>query len=181
MTQTDVHGRGIGEQTGTPASERLSFGERAADGVASFGGSWPFIGLFLLVMAVWMGLNSFLLIRHPFDPYPYILLNLVLSCLAAIQAPIIMMRLATSEQRSAPLLADTIAARRSLPACLPRKILALLPHYQSVSRPRSPLHSRNELPAVRLLLLQLLDHLLGAVAWECAVIERAPSSHRVLT
>jgi uncharacterized membrane protein/uncharacterized membrane protein YeaQ/YmgE (transglycosylase-associated protein family) len=66
-----------------------TFGERVADRVAAFGGSWPFIGIFLLIMAIWMLIN----VRNPrpFDPYPFILLNLVLSCLAALQAPVIMM------------------------------------------------------------------------------------------
>lgn len=68
-------------------------GQRAADRVASFGGSWPFILLFVVFMLVWVGLNSFVLVRRNdvFDPYPYILLNLFLSMLAAIQAPIILM------------------------------------------------------------------------------------------
>jgi uncharacterized membrane protein len=72
------------------AEEALTFGQRVADRVAKFGGSWPFIGLFSLVMFVWMGINAWILHR-PFDPYPYILLNLALSTIAAIQAPIIMM------------------------------------------------------------------------------------------
>jgi uncharacterized membrane protein len=68
-------------------------GQRAADAVASFGGSWTFVGLFAAVMLFWVGLNAYLLMRHgkTFDPYPYILLNLFLSMLAAIQAPIILM------------------------------------------------------------------------------------------
>ena len=68
-------------------------GQRAADAVASFGGSWTFVGLFATVMLFWVGLNAYLLMRHgkTFDPYPYILLNLFLSMLAAIQAPIILM------------------------------------------------------------------------------------------
>jgi uncharacterized membrane protein len=68
-------------------------GGRAADAVARFGGSWVFILLFALVMVTWVGLNSWVVVRHvhPFDPYPYILLNLFLSMLAAIQAPIILM------------------------------------------------------------------------------------------
>jgi uncharacterized membrane protein len=70
--------------------EGLSFGQRVADKVASFGGSWPFIGLFFLFLLAWMGVNTILLL-HPYDPYPYILLNLMLSCLAAIQAPVILM------------------------------------------------------------------------------------------
>ena len=69
--------------------EGMTFGERVADQVAQFGGSWTFIGLFLLMMVLWMIVNGQL--RKPFDPYPFILLNLVLSCLAALQAPVIMM------------------------------------------------------------------------------------------
>jgi uncharacterized membrane protein len=71
--------------------EMITLGERVADRVASFGGSWTFIGIFGLVLVVWMAVNAWLLAQHPFDPYPFILLNLVLSCLAAIQAPVIMM------------------------------------------------------------------------------------------
>lgn len=68
-----------------------SFGERAADAVASFGGSWSFILLFCAVLLLWMSVNISGLFAEPFDPYPFILLNLVLSCVAALQAPIIMM------------------------------------------------------------------------------------------
>ena len=67
----------------------LSVGDRIADRVASFGGSWTFIGIAVAAISVWMGIN--IVSRQPFDPYPYILLNLVLSCLAALQAPVIMM------------------------------------------------------------------------------------------
>ncbi len=67
----------------------LSLGDRLADRVAAFGGSWSFIGLAVAAISVWMLINAVL--GRPFDPYPYILLNLVLSCLAALQAPIIMM------------------------------------------------------------------------------------------
>jgi uncharacterized membrane protein len=67
----------------------LTLGQRVADRVASFGGSWTFIVLFLAAMNVWMLAN--VRSAQPFDPYPFILLNLVLSCLAALQAPIIMM------------------------------------------------------------------------------------------
>jgi uncharacterized membrane protein len=69
----------------------LTLGQHLADKVASFGGSWSFLMLFGLFMAVWIGGNSFALVSRPFDPYPYILLNLILSCIAAIQAPVIMM------------------------------------------------------------------------------------------
>jgi len=69
--------------------ENLTFGQRVADRVASFGGSWPFIWLFGVVMVLWMGINIARFTN--FDPYPFILLNLVLSTLAALQAPVIMM------------------------------------------------------------------------------------------
>jgi uncharacterized membrane protein len=74
-------------------SERLTFGQKMADKVASFGGSWLFISIFMGVMIIWIILNSYILIKlnSSFDPYPYILLNLILSMLAAIQAPIILM------------------------------------------------------------------------------------------
>jgi len=72
-------------------TKALTFGERLADGIAAFGGSWRFIIIFAVVLAVWIALNSYVLLTRPFDPYPFILLNLILSCLAAIQAPVIMM------------------------------------------------------------------------------------------
>lgn len=73
--------------------EQMTFGQRLADRVAAFGGSWTFISIFGVVLAVWIFLNSFILVKlnASFDPYPYILLNLFLSMLAAIQAPIILM------------------------------------------------------------------------------------------
>ena len=69
----------------------VTLGEKMADKLASFGGSWTFLIIFASILFVWIVLNSFLLLKRPFDPYPFILLNLVLSCLAAIQAPVIMM------------------------------------------------------------------------------------------
>ena len=68
-----------------------TFGERLADKVATFGGSWVFISIFGAVLLSWIVLNSLFLSKNAFDPYPYILLNLVLSCIAALQAPVIMM------------------------------------------------------------------------------------------
>jgi uncharacterized membrane protein len=67
-----------------------TFGERIADKVAKFGGSWTFIGLFAFVLVAWVVANS-LWLRHPFDVYPFVFLNLLLSMLAAVQAPVIMM------------------------------------------------------------------------------------------
>lgn len=77
----------------------LTFGQRLADRIADFGGSWSFIIFFILVLFGWMSLNSWMLLAKPFDPYPYILLNLVLSALAAIQAPLIMMSQNRQEAR----------------------------------------------------------------------------------
>ena len=70
--------------------EKLSLGQRASDAVAKFAGSWAFIFSFIAVMLIWMIVNL-LLASRAFDAYPFILLNLVLSCIAAIQAPLIMM------------------------------------------------------------------------------------------
>jgi len=71
--------------------EHYTLGQRLADKVASFGGSWRFIILFMLFLLAWIAINTFLLLSKPFDPYPFILLNLILSCIAALQAPVIMM------------------------------------------------------------------------------------------
>jgi uncharacterized membrane protein len=84
----------ISENVVQDYSEQLTFGQKMADKVASFGGSWAFIIIFMVVLIAWIILNSFILIKlrsGSFDPYPYIFLNLILSMLAAIQAPIIMM------------------------------------------------------------------------------------------
>jgi uncharacterized membrane protein len=70
---------------------RLSFGDRLADKVAAWGGSWAFIVGFSVFLVAWIALNAFVLARHAFDPYPFIFLNLMLSMVAALQAPIIMM------------------------------------------------------------------------------------------
>lgn len=70
---------------------QLTLGQRLADKIAEFGGSWRFIAIFAAMLLVWIAINSVVLMWRPFDPYPFILLNLVLSCLAAVQAPIIMM------------------------------------------------------------------------------------------
>jgi uncharacterized membrane protein len=71
--------------------QELTVWERMSDKLAAIGGSWSFILGFAGVIGIWVVLNTIALLRQPFDPYPYILLNLVLSCLAAIQAPVIMM------------------------------------------------------------------------------------------
>ncbi|RST28692.1 DUF1003 domain-containing protein [Chryseobacterium lacus] len=77
----------------------LTFGQKLADRVAAFGGSWTFIVAFFTFILLWMGVNIWFLTTQPFDPFPFILLNLILSCLAAIQAPIIMMSQNRQEQK----------------------------------------------------------------------------------
>ncbi len=82
----------IAENVNAVFTDQLTLGQRVADKVAAFGGSWPFISLFIAVMVIWMFVNSHLIwADRAFDPYPFILLNLILSTLAALQAPIIMM------------------------------------------------------------------------------------------
>jgi len=83
-----------------PAIEaRLNYGQKLADKIAEFGGSWTFIIFFFSFLVVWMAVNILFLRSRAFDPYPFILLNLMLSCLAAIQAPIIMMSQNRQEQK----------------------------------------------------------------------------------
>jgi uncharacterized membrane protein len=78
---------------------RLTLGQKLADKIAFFGGSWTFIIAFFSFILVWMSINIWILATKPFDPFPFILLNLILSCLAAIQAPIIMMSQNRKEQK----------------------------------------------------------------------------------
>src|SRR3989344_2777687 len=85
-------------------NRKLTFGQRAADGLARFGGSWFFIIFLLTLLVIWAIINSLLLAHRPFDPYPYIMLNLLLSCLAALHGPIILMsqnRLAENDRMEA--------------------------------------------------------------------------------
>lgn len=76
-----------------------SFGQNVADRVAKFGGSWTFILTFLGLLLIWILINVFFLAEKGFDPYPFILLNLILSCIAALQAPVIMMSQNRTEER----------------------------------------------------------------------------------
>ncbi|OXA97300.1 DUF1003 domain-containing protein [Flavobacterium hercynium] len=79
--------------------EKRSFGQKIADKVADFGGSWTFIISFLLFIVIWIGSNVYILVNKGFDPYPFILLNLILSCIAALQAPVIMMSQNRQEEK----------------------------------------------------------------------------------
>jgi len=78
---------------------KLTFGERLSDHIAEFGGSWKFLITFGAVLVIWIAINGVLLVTQAFDPYPFILLNLILSCLAAVQAPVIMMSQNRAEAR----------------------------------------------------------------------------------
>ncbi len=78
---------------------RLTRGQKLADKIAAFGGSWTFIIAFFSFLIIWMLVNTWLLGKYTYDPYPFILLNLILSCIAAIQAPIIMMSQNRQEQK----------------------------------------------------------------------------------
>lgn len=81
------------------ASAKFTYGQRLADKIASFGGSWKFIIIFGAFIFVWMCINIIFLASKAFDPYPFILLNLILSCLAALQAPVIMMSQNRQEEK----------------------------------------------------------------------------------
>ncbi len=104
--------------------ERLTIGQRIADRVASFGGSWTFIIIYVTFLVLWMAFNTFVLIHYgrgengaQFDPYPYILLNLMLSMTAALQAPIIMM----SQNRAAE--KDRLAAEQDFKVNLKSELM----------------------------------------------------------
>ncbi|MGX7245380.1 DUF1003 domain-containing protein [Enterococcus quebecensis] len=89
----------ITDKLNPPVKKTLTTGQKTADAIAKFGGSWPFIFIFIAILTIWIIINSTMIFFKPFDPYPYILLNLALSCLAAIQAPIIMMSQNRQEAR----------------------------------------------------------------------------------
>ena len=80
-------------------NSNATFGQRVADNVATFGGSWTFIISFMSFLLLWIAANVFILSNKGFDPYPFILLNLILSCIAALQAPVIMMSQNRQEEK----------------------------------------------------------------------------------
>lgn len=94
----------------------LTVGQRAADGLAQFAGSWKFIIIFFAILVLWIGANVMMLTRA-FDPYPFILLNLILSCIASIQAPIIMMSQNRQEEK------DRIRAKNDFKVNLKAEII----------------------------------------------------------
>ncbi|WP_429955364.1 DUF1003 domain-containing protein [Enterococcus sp. AZ192] len=99
IVQTIKNNETISNNLNTTVEKNLTIGQKTADAIAKFGGSWPFIFIFIIVLVVWIILNSTQLLGKPFDRYPFILLNLALSCLAAIQAPVIMMSQNRQEAR----------------------------------------------------------------------------------
>lgn len=82
-----------------PPREILSQGQKLSDRIAHFGGSWRFILLFVAIIVVWIGYNVIAIVKKQFDPYPFILMNLLLSCVAALQAPVIMMSQNRQEEK----------------------------------------------------------------------------------
>ncbi|HSO86340.1 MAG TPA: DUF1003 domain-containing protein [Draconibacterium sp.] len=89
----------LSDQLDVDKNQILTFGQRIADKVASFGGSWTFIISFGIFIALWISTNVYWLVNKGFDPYPFILLNLILSCIAALQAPVIMMSQNRQEEK----------------------------------------------------------------------------------
>lgn len=83
----------------SPVQEQLTFGQKISDKVASFGGSWNFIILFGIILFLWICFNAIAIKQWQFDPFPFILMNLILSCIAALQAPIIMMSQNRQEEK----------------------------------------------------------------------------------
>lgn len=102
----------IAENPNTTYSDTVTFGQSLSDDVARIGGSWTFVILSFVILIIWIFLNSKQITQAPWDPYPYILLNLVLSMVAALQAPIIMM----SQNRQAE--KDRISANANYEVCL---------------------------------------------------------------
>jgi uncharacterized membrane protein len=89
----------LSQNIGKEFDQELTLGERLSDRIAGFGGSWTFIMIFGAVLFVWIIINTIVLATRAFDPYPFILMNLILSCLAALQAPVIMMSQNRTEAR----------------------------------------------------------------------------------
>jgi uncharacterized membrane protein len=146
----------IARNTSEEFAGQLTSGQRIADRVAAFGGSWTFISLFGVVLLLWIVINWLLLLElnRTFDPYPYILLNLVLSMLAAIQAPVILM----SQNRQAH--RDRVEAEHDYEVNLKAE-LEIMALHQKVDELREK--QWNELIAIQQdqlrLLAQLADHL----------------------
>jgi uncharacterized membrane protein len=157
--------RHISRDTNREFEKKLTFGQRLADKVATFGGSWMFILIFAAILLSWVLLNSFILVRRgdSFDPYPYILLNLFLSMLAAIQAPVILM----SQSRQAA--KDRVDAAHDYEVNLKAELEILSLHEK--------LDELSEKKWVELILLQQEQiHLLTQLLKERGVVAEAPKN-----
>ena len=99
VEQAIIDEKALTTQLDIDVDDERTIGEKIADAVADFGGSWRFIILFGIIILCWIVYNSFIFLNKSFDPYPYILLNLILSCIAALQAPVIMMSQNRQETR----------------------------------------------------------------------------------
>jgi len=143
----------LSRNTAQEFQKSLTVAERLADRIAIFGGSWTFILMFLVALGSWIMLNSILLARvgKPFDPYPYIFLNLILSMVAALQAPVIMM----SQNRFAA--KDRIAAEHDYEVNL-KSELEILALHQKIDTLRE--QQWTELVAMQQQQIQLLTQLL---------------------
>lgn len=123
MKQADERAT-VSTDTNAAFAADATFGERIADKIASFGGSWTFIIGFILFLVIWVVLNTILLTQLAFDPYPFIFLNLVMSMIAALQAPVIMM----SQNRQAA--RDRFAAAKDYEVNLKAEIEVLALHHK---------------------------------------------------
>jgi uncharacterized membrane protein len=162
----------IARNTANDLDEDTSLGARAADAVARFGGSWTFISLFAAVLVVWVGLNTLLLTHYNavFDPYPFILLNLVLSMLAAVQAPIILM----SQNRQA--VKDRLHAEHDYEVNLKAELEIMLLH-EKVDLLRQG--QWGELLAIQKQQLELLAHLIDKNPSAAATLDHPSSAASV--
>lgn len=140
-------GRILSEDRNLAYESKQSFGDRVADGIARIGGSWAFIIGFFVFLMVWTVANTILLSRDAFDPYPFIFLNLVLSMLAAVQAPIIMM----SQNRQAA--RDRFEASKDYEVNLKAEIELIALHHKIDT------HFLDEIAALKLEVLRLHDAL----------------------
>lgn len=144
-----LHREPVARDAADAFAEQLSLGDRLADRVASFGGSWTFIWLFLSAMAAWMMANQES--AEPFDPFPFILLNLVLSCVAALQAPVIMM----SQNRQAA--KDRLEAHHDYEVNLKAELEILALHTKSDELRDQHLRDLTALQEQQLTLLRHID------------------------
>ena len=138
-------GKGLG------LSDQLTFAEKMADKIADVGGSWSFIISFAFFILFWMGFNSYYLFKSPIDPYPFIFLNLILSCLAAVQAPVIMMSQKRQEER------DREYAKNDYMINLQSELEIRLLHEKIDSQ---VMQQQNELLAVQKAQIDMIDNII---------------------